>query len=540
MTSFTPYSSVTPLTGAASSGLTWYPEDERERVSSYIKYDEMYWNDASQYSLRVLEGEQPIYIPNARTVVDTTAYYLMKGLQIVSEDPEKYKDTADSLKQFLKREMFYSRFHTAKHAGVARGDYVFHLTADPTKESGSKLSLNPVDPGCVIPIYDDDDCDKLIKVHIIDIYEDPNASDPTDRKRLKKLTYEYVIDGGKKRVKRSEGIYKLDDTWWGQKPSILRVTIPEGLLASSITTIPVYWFKNSSWDGQKYGSSELRGFEGLLLGISQSTTDQGAALSLEGLGVYATDGGRPVNDQGQEVDWEIAPGKVMEVPTGSYFRRVEGLSSLKPSMDHIGFLESKIREAGGISDVALGRVDVQTAQSGIALAIKFIPTLAKVEERDQAGKERLEQLFFDWKAWYTVYEGGTLEGDILATLGQKLPMDRVAILNELDNMLDRDVISVQFFRAKMQELGYVFPDDIQQQIDDQKQKEAEQAAAAAPPGLQDNAGDAARGELPPPVNGGSRTLPKQNRSNNKSKPNESAGTEAGQSSRRQARGGKPQ
>jgi hypothetical protein len=158
------------------------------------------------------------------------------------------------------------------------------------------------------------------------------------------------------------------------------------LLPPSITTIPVYWFKNIDWEGQKFGSSELRGFEGLLRGVSQAGTDQSAALSLEGLGVYATDGGRPVDESGTETDWEVAPGKVMEVPTGSYFRRVEGLGSLKPSMDHINYLESKLREAGGLSDVALGRVDVQTAQSGIALAIKFMPTLAKIEERDQAGR----------------------------------------------------------------------------------------------------------------------------------------------------------
>jgi len=37
--------------------------------------------------------------------------------------------------------------------------------------------------------------------------------------------------------------------------------------------------------------------------------DQEAALSLEGLGVYATDGGRPV-EAGVETDWEVSPGKV--------------------------------------------------------------------------------------------------------------------------------------------------------------------------------------------------------------------------------------
>jgi hypothetical protein len=530
MADFTPYSTARSI--ASISGPSWYPVEERDRVASYLKYDELYWNDETQFALRVLEGESPIYIPNARTIVDTTSHYLLKGLQVKSEDGEKYPATNVALTDFLKREMFYSRFHTAKHAGVARGDFAFHLTADPTKEAGLRLCLTSLDPSDVVPVYDDDDIEKVIRVHLIQIWMDPVSQDQL----IKKLTYQEELVGSQKRISRVEGIYKLNEKWYGQKPDLVKITIPLGLLPPSITTIPVYWFKNIDWEGQKFGSSELRGFEGLLRGVSQAGTDQSAALSLEGLGVYATDGGRPVDESGTETDWEVAPGKVMEVPTGSYFRRVEGLGSLKPSMDHINYLESKLREAGGLSDVALGRVDVQTAQSGIALAIKFMPTLAKIEERDQAGVEKLQQLFFDWKTWMSAYEGQTLNGDIVAVIGQKLPDDRTATLNELNNMLDRQVISTQYYRAKMTELGWVFPDDIQTQIDDEAQKAAEQAAAAAPPGLQQNAVDAATGAKPTPPN---QNPPgsSANRSNNKNRPNESAGTEAGQTPQRQARGG---
>jgi hypothetical protein len=87
MANFTPYS-----TTKASLRL-WaelVSEEERDRVASYLKYDELYWNDETQFALRVLEGESPIYIPNARTIVDTTSHYLLKGLQIKSEDGEKY------------------------------------------------------------------------------------------------------------------------------------------------------------------------------------------------------------------------------------------------------------------------------------------------------------------------------------------------------------------------------------------------------------------------------------------------------------------
>jgi glycerol-3-phosphate cytidylyltransferase-like family protein len=524
-TGFTPYSTIRTI--SSTQGPIWYPEEERARVAAYLKYDEMYWNDDSQFALRVLEGENPIYIPNARTIVDTTSHYLLKGLQIKSEDPEKFSATTSALDVLLKREMFYSRFHTAKHAGVARGDFVFHMTADPTKPAGSRLSLNSVDPSDVIPVYDEDDITKLIRVHLIQCWVNPKDN----QQYLKKLTYEYVKVGNQRRVQREEGIYELNDSWYGQKPELKTTTLPKALLPSSITTIPIYWFQNMAWEGQPYGSSELRGFEGLMRGISQASSDQSAALSLEGLGVYATDGGRPVDEQGNEVDWEVAPGKVMEVPTGSYFRRVEGLSSLKPSMDHINYIESKFREAGGLSDVALGRVDVQTAQSGIALAIKFMPTLAKIAERDQAGRDRLQQLFFDWKLWHSIYENQVLDGDILATIGDKLPDDRTTTLNELNNMLDRKVISIQYYRTKMIELGWVFPDDIQSQIDKEQQVaiDRQRQVALISANSQGSNGSDSGGNGKPP-----------NQSNNQGRPNESAGTEAGQTLQRQARGGTSQ
>lgn len=533
---FGPYSSVKPL---ISDMPTWYPDDHRDRVAAYLKYDELYWNDDLQFPLRVLVGEQPLYIPNARTVVDTTAHYLLKGLQLTVEDPEKNTALKTALDDFTKREMFYSRFHIAKHSGVARGDFALHLTADPSKPAGSRLSLNSVDPCMVIPIYDDDDLDKLVRVHLVDVYVD--AEDSATQK-LKKLTYEYVEVDGQKRVSRSEGIYKLDQKWWGQEPNLIKTTIPLGLLPESITTIPVYWFKNIDWQGQQFGSSELRGYEKLLQGVSQAATDQEMSLALEGLGVYATDGGAPVNDKGQEEDWQVSPGKVMEVPSGAYFRRVEGVGSVKPSMDHIDYLERKLYQSAGMTDVALGQVDVVTAQSGIALAIKFMPTLAKIEERDQAGVEKVTQLFFDWKAWHQVYEGEALTGDILPVIGQKLPDDRTAAVNELNNMVDRGIISKKYYRQEMQKLGYVFPEDIESEIHDEKMQEAEEKAAAAPQPLQQNAMDAANGNIPPPPGrGGNGTLPPPgSKSNNKNRPNESKGTETGQTPARQARGGKPQ
>lgn len=516
MSDFTPYSTIPwlgPLPG-------WVPEEDQQRVASYAKYDELYWNDPRQFSLRVLEGEEPLYIPNARTIVDTTSHYLLKGLNISCDESDTTLKAA--LKAFLDRELFYPRFQVAKHKGVALGDFVFHMTANPLKPEGSRISLNSVDPGRVFPIWDDDIPDKMIGCHIVDFYYLP---DEPSKQRIRKLTYRLVEEGESRKVSREEAIYEMEPKWYGPEPKLVKQVLPLTFLDDRITAIPVYWFKNIDWNWL-YGSSELKGFESILQAVSQGSTDVQGALSLEGLGVYATDGGRPVNDDGTETDWEVAPGKVMEVPSGAYFRRVEGVGSITPATDQISYLESKIREAGGLSDVSLGRVDVQTAQSGIALAIKFLPTLAKIEERDTAGLGRLKQLFFDWKIWHEVFEFQALKGDVTPEIGEKLPQNRTETINELNNMLDRKVISRQYYRESMQKLGYEFPDDMEAQIQKEAEAEAKQRALLAPPALQPNAQAAADGQKPPPASGGVAEKAAANRSNNKNRTNESNGTEA--------------
>ena len=520
------------LNGLVTNRPHWVPEADQARIAAYIKYDELYWNDPTQFSLRVLENEEPLYIPNARTIVDTTAHYLLKGLKL--KVAEKDATLKEHLESFLDREMFYSRFHTAKHAGVARGDFAFHMTANPAKAATTRISLNSVDPSSLFPIYDDDIPDKMTGCHIAEEYTVEGESETF----VRKLTYRLEeAEDGTRRVSREEGIYRLEPKWYGKTPELFKQTIPFGYLDDRITAIPIYWFKNLDWDGQDFGSSELRGFESLLRSVSQGSTDVSMSLALEGLGVYATDGGRPVDDRGVEVDWEIAPGRVMEVPQGSYFRRVEGVGSITPATDQINYIESKLREASSLSDVALGRVDVQTAQSGIALAIKFMPTLAKIEQRDLAGLGKLKQLFYDWKTWYEVFEGIHLDGDIIPEIGDKLPSNRTERVNELNNMLDRKIISRQYYRDEMTKLGYLFPADIDTQVEEDQTRDAERAAAAAPDNLKENAIAAASGELPPPPGGG--MAEKANKSNNKNRPNESGGTESGQSLEKQARGGKP-
>ncbi|WNO27788.1 portal protein [Microbacterium phage Huwbert] len=519
------WSTTKPYRGTTTAAMTWMDEEHRNRIASYIKYDEMYWNDPRQFELRVLEGESPVYVPNARTVVNTTAHFLLKGLDI-SCDNEATKKRLD---EFLKRELFYSRFNDAKLSGVTRGDFIYHMTADPTKPAGSRISMVPVEPHNVFPIWDEDLPGKMVGVHLATPYTLSKDKDPEQKTRLHRLTYRVVEQkDGTKRISREEGIYVIEDSsLLGFTDSIkvkkIRTIKKLGLLDQRITAIPIYWFKNQSWGGDDYGSSELRGIERITEVVSQSSTDVTGALSLEGLGVYATDGGRPVYEKTdgsiEEGEWEVSPGKVMEVPSGAYFRRVDGVGSVTPAMDQIKYLEGSMHSALGLSDVALGNVDAQVAQSGIALAIKFMPTLARLESRDQAGLDLLTHMFYDWKTWMAVFEQVPLEGDIVPVIGDKLPMDRTAKINELNNMIDRKTIPRSFYRSEMEKLGYKFPADIEAQL--------EKEAADAFELQMQNMIAAAKAQAGSNPDNGETTLPdKGNQSNNRNRPNESGGTEA--------------
>lgn len=553
---FTPWSSLDQMLGKLP---LWWPEEDQQRIATYEKYDQMYWNDPTQYALRVLEDEQPLYIPNARQIVNTTSMYLMKGLEIVAQSDDagaspmtaedarsdaEAKDKSPAqrrLDNFFKRERFYSKFNQNKQAGVARGDSAFHITGDPEKPEGSRVSIDTLHPGMVWKVTDDDDPDKIIRIHIVTVFVYPKSIDPEQKEYIRKLTYHKWEAGdednpagkGAQRIGREEAIYEISGEkgfWFGPTPELKEKVLELELLDPRITQFPVYWFNNIEWEGQDYGSSELRGLEFLEWAVSQGATDTQMALALEGLGVYATDGGRPVADDGSDSVWEVAPGKVMEVPAGSYFRRVEGVGSITPMMEQLKYLESKMFGAAGMTDVALGQVDVQVAQSGIALAIKFMPTLARIEDRDTAFKEGLQQMFYDLKFWFEVYDPGAAIPSVDVLIDKsKLPVNRTERLNELNNMIDRKIISIRTYRIEISKLGIIIPADEDKQIAQEAKEAVERAQQAMPPQNPENGDGGGAGSGPNTSADGSNTDNvdnSSNSSNNRNRPNESSGTEA--------------
>lgn len=568
---------------AQSSDTNWLPKTDSARNGAYEGYSKIYWNEDYAYSLRVIVTEQPVYIPIGRILVDTMAHYMLKGLCVEVEDPEKNKVQAADLEDFLDRQQFLPKFHVAKHDGCMRGDYVFHMTADEGRPAGQRISLTSVYPGKVVRKFDDDDGELMTDAWIAEPYEFPRGDERHNdgREYIRRLHYWYSDEDGDaddqphallddddevpppdstetreglsstRRVMRELEILEVDDKLWTADETVAQIELQPEQLPDPIDCIPIYWFKNIPTDGQPFGSSEIRGFERGIRGISQEATDLGVGLALDGMGTFVTDASRPRRDDGTEVNWIIEPGMILELQNGTYFKRVDGISSITPALDWMKYSESKIGEAAGLSAVALGDVDSATASNPMALAIKFLPTLAKLEEREAIALGSLRNMFWDWTKWREAYEDKSWPKGVKLRIqvGEKLPQDRTARVNELNNMLDRDIISKTYYREEMGKLGYEFPDDIQEQIDKELEDElkfnvrkgqlANQAAELA--AAQANADQDDPDQMPQGVNGQkSTTLPQPgNQSNNKDKVNESRGTESGQALTRQSRGARP-
>lgn len=563
---------------AQSTSKNWLPKTDSARNAAYEGYSAFYWNEDGAYSLRVIVTEQPVFIPIGRILVDTMAHYLLKGLCVDVEDQEKNKTEQTDLEDFLDRQQFLPKFHVAKHDGCMRGDYVFHMTADDNKPAGQRISLTSVYAGKVVRKFDDDDGELMTDAWIAEPYTDPNDE---SRELIRRLHYWYsdsdndaddkphaLLDdadevpppdsteareglSSTRRVMRELEILEVDDKLWTADETVVRRELTAEQLPDPIDCIPIYWFKNIPTDGQPFGSSEIRGFERGIRGISQEATDLGVGLALDGLGTFVTDAARPRNADGAETNWIIEPGMILEIQNGTYFKRVDGITSISPALDWMKYSEGKIGEAAGLSAVALGDIDAQTASNPMALAIKFLPTLAKLEEREAIALGNLRNMFWDWTKWREAYEDKSWPKGVKLriTVGEKLPQDRTARVNELNNMLDRDIISKAYYRQEMGKLGYEFPDDIQEQVDEELERElqfnvrkgqlANQAAEMAAAGSGNDEQDPE--QMPQGVNGQkSTTLPDPgNESNNKNKVNESRGTESGQALTKQSRGARP-
>ena len=466
----TPYSTVEPMFGTLP---TWLTVDDAQRLMAYQRYEEMYWNDPDGYKI-VLRGSEskPIYVPSAMSIVEATNRFLGKNWTFVCDPrlgtPEQRELLSAWLTPLFRRERVWGKFLTQKRYGLIRGDAVWGLFADPAKPPGKRLRVVEVDPGAYFPIMAEDDDTRVVGQHMV---EQTLAKDGTTT-IIKKQTWRKTETGGI--------TYEL--SWWEQgawddrnlEPKDLKKAttppspaIPPTLLPPQITALPLYHIKNDPTPSAPFGSSVLRGMESVLAGITQAISDSDISLALGGVGLYVTTSGPPVDDAGEETDWQIGPGYVAEIDPEADFKRVNGVTSVQPTLDHTNFLLDAMMEARGVPDVARGHVEAALAESGIALALKMSPILSANAEREGEMLGVYDQMLHDLcTMWLPAYEGVSFgegaEGAVaVSVVDDPLPQNRKAVLEEIVALTTNGFISVEYGRQLLSErLGYEFPDQM--------------------------------------------------------------------------------
>lgn len=478
---FTPYSTVRSLLGTLPE---WMAVLDAERIKSYAIYEQMYWSVPDTFKL-VLRGENalPIYIPTGRQIVDTLDRYIGAnfGWRV---DPESAKGaeaetTQAAFKALFDRERFLSWYSASKMYGIMRGDWGWHVFANADKPEGTRISIRAIDPASMFKIPHPEDVDRVMGIDLIDNFTDgdeefvkvqryskgENPHDPT--------TEDGFIWSGTL-------IFTLDD-YGDPKAGATRVIRPMAPLPAEITALPVYHIPHKESPGDPFGSSALRGLERVMGAVNQAISDEELALALEGLGVYSTDAGAPVDrTTGRPTTWKLGPGKVINRPPGTSFDRVTGISTVAPYINHMDWLVKALRETSGASDAAMGKVDVTVAESGISLVMQLSPILAVAQKEDTTIGDIHRQMFYGIKGFLLAYENiNTGLALVEPVFGPKVPTNKPEELQNVLAIVEQFGL-VDWGLRELTKLGYNFtPDDLAAAIADRQAKSVDPFAARA-------------------------------------------------------------
>lgn len=499
MAAISPYSTALELKRPAP---TYTPgQDDTDRIQSYFTYDDIYNNVKEAFAavLRVDDGGETSkrYLPGSRVIIEATNRYLGLDLQWTPSDPpgatvpeNNRVEVMAALDSLFRREELNAKFMSLKREMLIKGDALLHVTADPLKPEGTRIRITELAPESYFPIHDEVDAERVIGCYIVtQVVEGENASVVG----VQRLEYRRILtedDAAAFGIPIGSIFVRLgffeEDGWDDRAPftadDLAVIPVPASIeltdalqlllqgmaLPAQITAIPAYHFRNNRRGNRPFGTSELQGIETILAGEIQTLTDEDLSVALAGIGVYWTDSPSPKDPAtGQEVDWVIGPAAIIELEAGTKFGRVEGVGSVQPLQDHLSALKAASRESTATPDIAVGRVDVQVAQSGIALSIEMAPILAKNAEKETEIRNKLDQMMFDLlNGWLPAYEGVASTGLIVtSSFGNPLPLDRTATLAEILDMLKANIISAEFARQLISEkLGYTFPADMLAQI----------------------------------------------------------------------------
>jgi hypothetical protein len=448
-----------------------------QRCSTYALYDDFYHNrpEAWRVTLRG-DSDTEIYLPSTRKIIDATARFLAVNFDFTCKKGQlQFVDAL--LRDIFKREKVNGKFIGAKKSGLTRADAIWHITADSTKPKGKRISVYTVHPSCYFPIEDINDTTKILGVHLVDLVHDPRDTQRDPKKQVaRRQTYRKESDGRISSEVRTFEIGAWDDRWLPeQQLKPVSIVMSKKLLPQQITTIPVYHIPNNPPDGSTWGMSQISGIEYIINALNQSITYEDLSLVLQGLGVYVSTAGPPVDkDTGQPGKYKLNPGNVVEISQGDTFERVTGVSSVSPFQDHMTFLDKFSSDGLGIPDIATGSVDVAVAQSGIALALKMGPIIAENQDKELGIGDIWDHIFYDFvHGWFPAFEDlDSPDTEVNSIFGDPMPINRDTFVQERINLYTANLLTADEVRQDLEKIGYKYTPNIAQKLMDEAQQKA--------------------------------------------------------------------
>jgi hypothetical protein len=468
-----------------------------DRITAYGTYEDIWNNLPEAFAALLRSSDDPKsrrYIPVVRALIEGVNRYLAKDPEIswtqipgATVDQAALDEFSGRVQSTLTREEFDIKFLALKRWWLVKGDSLLMLSADPSKDEGTRMRITEVPADQYFPIEDPADSERILGVYLASIVQNDADDDIVQRIEFQKASTQeradafgvplgavfyrigyFAQDGWDDR--EGDDLKPLDAPSWAPTSDDAAIDPLIGFaLPAQITRIPVYHFRNNRRGGPqgRFGVSEIQGLESILAGAIQNATDEDMAIALLGIGAYWTDSGRPRDSQGREVSWELAPGTIIELEKDGKIGRLDGVASVTPIQDHMNSIIASAREASSIPDIAAGRVDANNPSSGVALAIQFLPILTHNMEKEAELSSKLTQMLFDMvNMWFPAYEGWQpLQVQPSVQFGSPIPIDRAATLKEILDMVAARVISIDFAqKAIAEKLGYTFPADMLQTI----------------------------------------------------------------------------
>jgi hypothetical protein len=488
-----------------------------KRIQAYDYYEDLYINATQNLALNLRgEDQVPLLVPNARKIVEATHRFLGKNLDYFVDatgDGGAQEEVDKWWKDFYKREAIRSKFESNKRWGLIRGDACFYVYAKPQKTSGKRLCIEELDPRFVFEINESPhDAKETSGYHIVEKVQDFREEDKPDKQIAKVRTFRKVYDetgavtGVTSELKYYE-IGKWDDRTVkareDQEPIPGNNDHPDedpefiGSESVPITNLPIYKWRTRAPQNSSWGHSILTGLETLLYAINQSLTDEDLTIVFQGLGMYVTTAGRPRDDNGNPTAWNIGPKQVIEIGQEQDFKKVTGVDSVTPFQDHMNFIDEKgISESSGTPEIAIGRVDVAVAESGISLQLQMMPLLASNSELELEMINVLDQMHHDittqWLPAYEVEMFGEIETmaelTVVVLFDDPMPKNRDTEITETQLLYTNNMILTVMMIQKLRDLGWRWPthdasgmpltdDDLALMLNDQQ---AQQAIAMDP------------------------------------------------------------